>query len=109
MHGEPRVVCQPRPHPRVLMSAVVVCDDMHIQFSRDALVDLLEKGKELLVTMPGFAVGQNGTVCHIQGCKQGCRAMPQVVVGNALYIPQAHGQYRLGTLKRLDLRLLIYA
>ena len=58
MHGEPRVVCQPRPHLRVLMSAVVVRDDMHIQFSRDALVDLLEKGKELLVTMPGFAVGQ---------------------------------------------------
>ena len=58
MHGEPGMVCQPGPHLGVFMSAVVVRNDMHIHLNRDALVDLPEKGKEFLVTMSGFAVGQ---------------------------------------------------
>ena len=35
--------------------------------------------------------------------------MAEVVVRNSFHIPQSHGQYRLGSLKRLDLRLLVYA
>jgi hypothetical protein len=44
VHEESRMGSQPLPHLGMFMSAVVVCNDMHIQFSRDTLIDLLEKG-----------------------------------------------------------------
>lgn len=40
VHDESRMVCQPPPHLGVFMSAAVVCNYMHIQFSKDSLVDL---------------------------------------------------------------------
>ena len=103
MHGESRMVCQLGPHLRVLMSAVVVGNDMHIQVSGDALVDLLEKGKEFLMAISGFAVGEYCALCGIQGCKELCRAMVEVVMSDSFHIPQAHGQYGLGRIECLDL------
>ena len=103
VHDESRMVCQPLPHLGVFMSAVVVCNDMHIQFSRDALVDLLEKGKEFLVAMSGFAVGQHGAACNVQGRKERRCAVAEVVMRDSFHIPQTHGQYRLTSFKGLDL------
>ena len=57
MHREARMFGQPRPHFGMFVRSVVVGNDVDVQVSGDALVDLLEKRKKLLVAMPWLAVG----------------------------------------------------
>ncbi len=79
------------PHLGVFMSAVVVRNDMHIQFIRDAVVNILEKGKGFLVAMSGVARGQHSAVCNVQSCKESRCAMAEVVMYDSFHIPQTHG------------------
>jgi len=41
----------------MLVRTIVIRNDMHIEFSGNVLIDLLEKGKKLLVTMSRLAIG----------------------------------------------------
>ena len=61
------------------------------------------------MTMTGFALGHHFAAGHVQGGKQGGRAVPLVVVRNAFHVAQAQGQHRLTSFQGLDLALLVHA
>ncbi len=54
----------------MLVSAGVVVDQVHVEVVRDILVDSSEETQELLVPVPGLALGDHRTGGHVQGGKQ---------------------------------------
>ena len=79
-----------------------------IEFARNTLVDQPEKADELLVAMLGLAVGNHPAVGDVEGGKQGCGAVSNVVMGYTLYIAKIHRQHRLAAFESLALALLIH-
>ncbi len=57
--------------------------------------------------MSRVALSEDFTCCGVECGKQVSRSMPNVVVGLSLGLAQAHGQDRLSTLERLNLRFLV--
>jgi hypothetical protein len=103
-----RAARQPCLHSSMLVGAVVVADQVHIEVLRDIGLDVAQEGQELLVAMLGLALREHGAIGDVQGCKQRGGAMADVVVRDALDIAQAHGQHRLSTLERLTLAFLVH-
>jgi len=93
----------------VLVGPVVIDDQVQRQILGHLLVDPPQEAQELLVPVPGLALGDHRTGSHIQRGKQGGGSVADVVVGDALHVAQPHGQQRLGSVQRLDLRLLVNA
>jgi hypothetical protein len=54
----------------VLVNAVVVDDQMHVELAWYFLVDPPKETQELLVPVPGFALGDFRSGSHVRGCKQ---------------------------------------
>src|SRR5271156_5023660 len=104
-----RPTCQPRAHPRVLVSGVVVTNQMNLERGWHARLDMAQKRQELLVSMTRLALGEDTAIGDVEGGKQSGRTVTHVVVGNSLHIAQAHGQQGLRTLEGLDLTLLVDA
>jgi len=67
----------------------------------DVLLDLAKKTQKLLVAMARLALGDHLSGCLVQRREQGCGAVTDVVVGDALGVPQAHGQQRLSPCQNL--------
>ena len=106
---EPWTLRQPGADFGVLVRAVVVDDQVHVELGRDLLVDPPQETQKLLVPVPGFALGDHRTSGYVQGGKQRCGAVAVVVVGAPLDVAQAHRQQRLGAVQGLDLRFLVNA
>jgi hypothetical protein len=100
---------QPGTNFDVLVGAVVVDDQVDVEILRDGLLDLAEEAEELLVPVARPALGQHLPRGHVERREQGCGAVTDGVVGDALDLPQTHGQQRLTPVQSLDLRLLIDA
>lgn len=78
--------------------------------SAEVVIALLQREpQELLVAMPGLALGDHLAGGDIQRSKQGGGAVADVVMGDVLHVAQAHRQQRLGAVQCLDLRLLVNA
>ena len=75
---------QPGAEFGVLESAIVVDDQVHVELGGNFLVDPPQETQELLVTVPGFALGDHRTSGHVQSGKQGGGAVANVVVGHTL-------------------------
>ena len=86
-----RAARQPGLHSSMLMGAVIVADQVHIEVLRDIGLDVTQEGQELLVVMLGLALRQHGAVGDIKGRKQRGGAVADVVVGDAFDVAQAHG------------------
>jgi hypothetical protein len=93
----------------VVVDALVVDDQVHVQILEYGLLDLPEEPQELLVPVAGLALGDHLAGGDIQGGEQRGSAVPDVVMPDALHVAQAHGQQRLGAIQGLDLRLLVDA
>ena len=106
---ETRMRGQPAPDPGVLVSGVVVDDQVDLEVSRDVGVDVLQEAEKLLVTMPLFALGEDLAGNDIERGKEGQGAVPDVVVGHPLDIAQPHRQNRLRPVQSLDLALFVDA
>ena len=52
---------QPEANLGVLVSGVVVDDQMHVERRRDGLVDALDEAEKLLMPVAWFALGQHGS------------------------------------------------
>ena len=100
---------KPSLYPDVFVGAIVVDDQVHIEFFRDVFIDVVEKLQELLVAVPFLALRQNLAGGDIQGGEQRRGAVTDVIVGYAFHVSQPHGQKRLGTFQGLRLALLVYA
>ena len=91
----------------MLVSPVVVHDEMQGKMGWCLGVNLLEKPDELLMPMPGHAVTDDFPVKHIQRREQGGRAVAFVVVRHGPTATLLHWKTRLGSIKSLDLALLV--
>ena len=108
MDLEARSLGQPGAHFGMFVGGVIIRDQMHIQMWRNGAIDPLQKTKELLVSVPGLAVGEHGSSSDVEGCKQGGGAMADIVMRDTLHVAQSHGQHGLCATEGLDLRLLIH-
>ena len=109
MQVKARPARQPGLDLGVLVGAVVVTDQVHIQVGRDLRLDVTQEGEKFLVPMALLALGQDAAVGDVQGREQRRGAMAHIVVGDAFDAAQTHGQHRLGPLEGLHLALLINA
>src|SRR6478609_2908139 len=55
----------------MLVSSVVVHDQMHIELFGHASLDVAQEGQEFLMAMARFALSQHLSMGHVQGGKQG--------------------------------------
>ena len=99
----------PGPHLGMLVGAVVVENQMNVHVHGNGLIDLAQKAQALLVAMAWLALGDHLAGGHIQRREEGCGAVANDVVGDALDLLQAHGKQRLSPVQRLNLRLLFNA
>src|SRR6516164_5142201 len=100
---------QPSFHLGVLVSGVIVSDEMEVKSGRRLLLDGLEEGEPLLVAVALGDAGNEFTIEVVQRGEQGERPVAEVVVGLGLDVADTQGQTRLGALERLALRFLIAA
>ena len=91
----------------MLVGGIVVDDDMDRLFLGHSGLDDVQKPDELLMAMALHALADHLALKNIERRKQGRRAMPPVIVGHGAGAPLLHRQTRLGTIKRLNLALLV--
>lgn len=85
-----RTLGEPSANLRVLVGGVVVDDQMQLQRCRHAVVQMAQEGEKLLVTVAGFTLGDDLTAAHLERSEQRRRAVPVIVVHDALHIAQPH-------------------
>jgi hypothetical protein len=68
---EARMARKPPPDLGMLKSAVIVCDDAHLEVSRDIGVGLLQKAEKLLVPVPCLTLGYDLAIGNIESSEQG--------------------------------------
>jgi hypothetical protein len=107
MEAETRMAGEPGLDPRMLVRRVVVGDQMQVEGGRSSMVEMVEKGQELLMPMTRFALRNDRAIEHVESRKQRRGAVPIAVVGDAFEVAEPHAQYRLGALQCLDSRLFI--
>ncbi len=107
MDVEAGSLCEPESYLGMLVGGVVVDDQMDVEMLGHGLLDALEEGKKLLVTMAWLALGEHCSGCDVERGEQRRGAMADVVVGHPFYVTQAHRQHGLGAIEGLDLRLFI--
>ena len=103
------VTHQPRAGLGMLVRTVVINHEMHFEFGRDIGIDLLQEAKELLMSVPCPALGQDPAVGDIESGEQGRGAMALVVVRETVGIAETHRQHWLRSFQRLNFALLIDA
>ena len=93
----------------VFVSGVVVGDDVDVEGLGDVGVDVSEEGEELLVSVTGFALGEELAGGDVEGGKQGGGSVADVIVGATFEVSQAHGEHGLGAVEGLDLGFFVHA
>ncbi|SAL56374.1 hypothetical protein AWB64_06220 [Caballeronia sordidicola] len=86
MHVITRVFRQPCLDLRVLMRSVVIDNQMHVKIVGNRLINVFEKGQKLLMPVTRLALCDDLARCCIERSKQGCCAMPDVVVRHTFEI-----------------------
>lgn len=104
-----RMPLEPGFHAGMLMGAIIIHDQMEIEFGRGFAVDFLKESEELLMPMAWHAASDHLAVEHAQGGKQGGRSMADVVMRHCPTAALLKGQTGLGSVKSLDLAFLIQA
>ena len=103
-----RMPLDPGFHAWMFMRAVIIHDQMEIEFGRSFVVYFLKESQELLMPMAGHAVSDHLAVEHAQGSKQGGRSMADVIMRHCSTAAFLQGQTGLGSVKGLDLAFLIH-
>lgn len=109
MHMSARACRQPCLDLRMLVTAVVVDDAVHIEFGRHGLVDFTQERQEFPISMTALAGSEHDAIDDIQGGKQRRGAMTDVIVSDAFNVAETHRQYGSGALERLTLALFVHA
>src|ERR1700731_2914228 len=93
----------------MLVSRVVVSDQVEFKIGRNVSLEMLQKAQEFLMAMARLALGDNPAVDDVQGREECGSAVAIVVVRHSLDIAESHRQHRLGALQGLYLALLVHA
>src|SRR5437870_7645608 len=116
-----RTICRPTPKMSMRASApaihgrarpntraVVVQDEMHVEFCGHVAFDGIEKSAKLAGTMTTMKLAQHVTADQVESREQAGGAVAFVVVAAALDLSGAHGQQRRSAIQRLNLALLVH-
>jgi hypothetical protein len=107
MHMKARAFGEPVSDQRRFVRAVIVHDDVHVESTRDARVDQIEKLAKLRGSMALMKLSDHVARLGVERGEQGRRAVPVVVMRPALDLSRLHRQERLRAIEGLNLRLLI--
>lgn len=108
MHVPAGACRQPRLDLRMLVTAVVVDDAMHVELGRDGFVDFTQKRQKFLMPVTWLASCKHRAVEHVQSGKQRGDTVTNVIVRDAFDVAEAHRQHGLRALERLALALLVH-
>ena len=108
MEGEALMAVEPGPHLEVLVSAIVVEDDVDGLAGRHC-VDGVEKADELLMAVALHVPADDGAVEDVEGGEQRGPAVALVIVGHGAEPSLLQGQAGLGPVERLNLALRPWA
>src|SRR5271155_3577237 len=100
---------QPIPDHGGLVSAVVVQDQMNIQFGWQVGFDGVEEAAKFFGTMALLGLSNHLTRPGIQGSEQTGCAVTNVVMRPTLDLSRAHGEQRRSAIQRLNLTLFVDA
>ena len=109
MEGHARVFGQPGLHLGVLVGGVVIDDQVESEPFRRLPIELLEEAEELVVAVAVVTLAHDFTGSDVEGSEERRRAMALVIMGHRPRPALLHGQPGLGTVKGLNLTLLIDA
>jgi len=109
VHMKTRMPLEPGFNAGMFMCAIIIHDQMEIEFGIGFVVDFLKESEELLMPMAWHAVSDHLAVEHAQGSKQGGRSVADVVMRHCSTAAFLQGQTGLGSVKSLDLAFLIQA
>lgn len=104
-----RMSLDPGFHAGMFMRAIIIHDQMEIEFGGSCGVDFLQESDELLMPMARHAVSDHFAVEHAEGGKQRGRPMTDVVMGHGSGAAFLQGQTGLGSIECLDLAFFIHA
>ena len=99
---------QPGMHIGGLRRSVMVQDHMHGGIRGAVGGQMIQKGQELLLAMPGLRLGGDLSRLHVQCGEERGGAMPDVVVRVRGGLSRLQGQAGWGALQGLNLGLFIY-
>src|SRR3990170_1767219 len=99
----------PRLHPRILVRAVVVKNQMNLAPARSRSLHPLQKRQEFGVAVPRPAVADDGPVQDIKNRKQGRGAKADAIMRLVRRESWPQRQARLRSIQGLDLALLVHA
>ena len=102
------VVCQPRADDRVLVSPIVVHDEVEV-LGGIHTGQSLQKPQELFMAVARVAASRHLAGGNVESCEERRRAVANIVVAAPFDLAGSHGQQRLGPVQCLDLTLLIDA
>lgn len=104
-----RMSLDPGFYAGMFMRAIIIHNQMEIEFGESFVIDYLKESDELLMPMAGHAVSDHLAVEHAQGGKQGGRSMADVIMRHCSTAAFLQGQTGLGSVKGLDLAFLVHA
>src|SRR5260370_5571946 len=90
------------------MRAVVVQNEVHVQFWGHVLLDGVEKAAEFARAVTTMELAQDAAAGHVESGEQAGGAVAFVVVRAAFDLSGAHGQQRRGSVQGLNLTLLVH-
>ena len=96
MNLKSRPLCQPESDLGMLVSGIVVDDEMDRKILGYGLIDALKESKKLLMAMAWFAFGEDSPGGDVERGKESGGAMTNVVMSDAFHVAQAHRQHRRG-------------
>jgi len=98
---------KPLLHLLVLVGGIVVEDDVNDLAGRDLPLDGIQEADELLMSVLLSALTDDRAVKRVEGGEQGGGAVAFVIMGERAASTFLHRQAGLGTIERLNLRLLV--
>ena len=104
-----RVSLDPGFHAGMFVRAIIIDDQMEIEFGGSFGVDFLQETEKLLMPMARHAVSDHFAVEHAEGGKQRGRPMADVIMGHGSTATLLQGQTGLGSVERLDLAFFVHA
>ena len=107
VEGETRVAVEPLANLGVLVSGIVVEDDVDGLAGGHPCFDQIKKANEFLVAMPLHVAADHGPVEHVERRKERGGAVALVIMGHGPGSPFLERQAGLGSVEGLDLALLV--
>ncbi len=109
MQMEPWMSFEPGFNSWMLVSTVIVDDEMEIVTEGSVGIDFIEKPDKFLMSVAWHAIADDLSIEHTQGSKQGGGAVALIIVSHRPAAALLHRQPRLCAVQSLDLAFLVDA